>query len=76
MAETLDTVVAVETPEGILIELRPAGLIVRCYAFAIDWLIRLSFLYAVAMVTVFMGGAHLDLMVSRHILTAWRAARV
>jgi len=56
VSEGLDTVVAVETPEGIVLELRPAGLIVRFYAFAIDWMIRLSFLYAVAMVTSFMGG--------------------
>jgi uncharacterized RDD family membrane protein YckC len=56
VSDGLDTVVAVETPEGILLELRPAGLIVRFYAFLIDWLIRLSFLYAAAMVTVFMGG--------------------
>ena len=56
MSEALDTVVAVETPEGIVLELRPAGMVVRFYAFAIDWLIRLSFLYAVAMVTAFMGG--------------------
>ena len=56
MAEALDTVVAVETPEGILIELRPAGLVVRSYAFAIDWGIRLSVLYLVAMLTVFIGG--------------------
>ena len=56
MSEALDTVVAVETPEGIVLELRPAGLVVRFYAFAIDWLIRLSVLYAVAMVTAFMGG--------------------
>jgi uncharacterized RDD family membrane protein YckC len=61
VAEALDTVVAVETPEGILIELRPAGLIVRSYAFAIDWLIRLFFLYAVAMVTALMGGIGLAL---------------
>ncbi len=56
VSEGLDTVVAVETPEGIVLELRPAGLIVRFYAFALDWSIRLSFLYAIAMVTVFMGG--------------------
>lgn len=56
MSDELDTVVGVETPEGIQLELRPAGLIVRCYAFAIDWLIRLSILYAVAMVTTMMGG--------------------
>ena len=56
MSEALDTVVAVETPEGIALELRPAGLVVRFYAFAVDWMIRLSLLYAVAMVTSFMGG--------------------
>jgi uncharacterized RDD family membrane protein YckC len=56
VSEALDTVVSVETPEGIVLELRPAGLVVRFYAFTIDWLIRLAVLYAVAMVTVFMGG--------------------
>jgi uncharacterized RDD family membrane protein YckC len=56
VAEALDTVVAVETPEGILIELRPAGLVVRTYAFLIDWGIRLSLLYVVAMLTAFIGG--------------------
>ena len=43
----LDTVVTAETPEGILLELRPAGLSARFYAFLIDWLIRLAVLYAV-----------------------------
>ena len=42
----LDTVVTAETPEGILLELRPAGLSARFYAFCIDWLIRLAVLYA------------------------------
>jgi uncharacterized RDD family membrane protein YckC len=56
VSEGLDTVVAVETPEGIVLELRPAGLVVRFYAFLIDWVIRLAVLYGVAMVTVFMGG--------------------
>jgi uncharacterized RDD family membrane protein YckC len=39
--EILDTVVSSETPEGIAIELRPAGLSARCYAFLIDQLVRL-----------------------------------
>jgi uncharacterized RDD family membrane protein YckC len=56
VSEALDTVVAVETPEGIVLELRPAGLVVRFYAFAVDWIIRLTVLYLVAMITVFMGG--------------------
>lgn len=52
----LDTIVAAETPEGITIELRPAGLCSRCYAYLLDQLIRLGVLYAVAIVTSIMGG--------------------
>jgi uncharacterized RDD family membrane protein YckC len=52
----LDTVVAAETPEGILLELRPAGLSARFYAFVLDWLIRLAIIYAGAMVAAFMAG--------------------
>jgi uncharacterized RDD family membrane protein YckC len=36
----LDSVVAAETPEGILLELRPAGMSARFCAFLIDFLIR------------------------------------
>jgi uncharacterized RDD family membrane protein YckC len=52
----LDTVVPAETPEGILLELRPAGLSARFYAFAIDGVIRLSIMYAAAIGLAFMGG--------------------
>jgi uncharacterized RDD family membrane protein YckC len=52
----LDSVVSAETPEGILLELRPAGLCARFYAFAIDWLIRLAVLYAAAIAAALMGG--------------------
>jgi uncharacterized RDD family membrane protein YckC len=52
----LDTVVAAETPEGIVLELHPAGLPARFYAFALDWLIRLVILYAIAIVARFLGG--------------------
>jgi hypothetical protein len=54
--EILDNVVVAETPEGILLELRPAGVGVRFYAFLIDWLVRIAVLYIVANVTRFMGG--------------------
>jgi uncharacterized RDD family membrane protein YckC len=56
MSEALDTVVEVETPEGIVLELRPAGLVVRLYALTVDWMIRLMALYAVAMIAGFMRG--------------------
>jgi len=52
----LDTIVAVETPEGILLELRPAGLTARAYAFALDWLIRIAIMYASLMAAAFIGG--------------------
>ena len=52
----LDTVVAAETPEGIVLELHPAGLAPRFYAFLLDWLIRLVIIYACAMIVGFMGG--------------------
>ena len=52
----LDSVVAAETPEGIVLELRPAGLSARFYAFLFDWLIRLVVFYAFAFVARFLGG--------------------
>jgi uncharacterized RDD family membrane protein YckC len=52
----LDTLIEAETPEGIVMALRPAGLPVRLYAFLIDWLIRLAVIYAAALVAAVMGG--------------------
>src|SRR3954465_5422138 len=52
----LDTSVATETPEGIFLELRPAGLSVRYYAFILDWAIRLAVLFAAAMIAAVAGG--------------------
>ena len=49
----LDSVVFAETPEGILLELRPAGICARFYAFALDWLIRLVIVYLAALVSSF-----------------------
>ena len=47
---------AAETPEGILLELRPAGVCARSYAFAIDGIIRLSVIYAAGLALAFLGG--------------------
>ncbi|HKY22208.1 MAG TPA: RDD family protein [Vicinamibacterales bacterium] len=52
----LDTVVTAETPEGMVLELRPAGLSARFYAFALDWAIRLALLQATAVTITLMGG--------------------
>jgi len=56
LCDGLDTVVHAETPEGIFLDLRPAGLSARFYALAIDWAIRLAVLYAAATVSAFTGG--------------------
>ncbi len=45
-----------------MIELRPAGLAVRFYAFLIDWSIRLVIIWAVGMVAVAMGGLGIALI--------------
>jgi uncharacterized RDD family membrane protein YckC len=52
----LDSVVTAETPEGIMLELRPAGISARCCAFLIDWLIRLAVFYAAALIAGLLGG--------------------
>jgi uncharacterized RDD family membrane protein YckC len=59
--DILDTIVSAETPEGILLELRPAGLTARCYAFLLDTLIKLAVLYVFEMLALFAGGLGLAL---------------
>ena len=54
--QVLDTTVEAETPEGILLELRPAGFVPRVYAFLIDFIIRIGIMWVVAIITVSMGG--------------------
>ena len=69
--DVLDTVVAAETPEGILLELSPAGLSARFYAFALDWVIRLAILYAVAIVAALMAGLGAALMLILLFVLEW-----
>jgi uncharacterized RDD family membrane protein YckC len=69
--EILDTVVAAETPEGIVLELSPAGLSVRFYAFALDWAIRLAIFYAATMVAQLMAGIGAAFMLILFFLLEW-----
>lgn len=69
--DALDTVVSAETPEGILIELRPAGLTARFCAFAIDLLIRMMVLSVVAAITGPMQGFGLALLLISMFLFEW-----
>ncbi|HET7607640.1 MAG TPA: RDD family protein [Gammaproteobacteria bacterium] len=69
--DVLDTVVAAETPEGIVLELRPAGLSARFYAFLLDWLVRLMIAYAAAIASAFMGGLGLGFWLLFYFLLEW-----
>ena len=67
----LDTVVSAETPEGIAIELRPAGLSSRCYAYLLDQLIRFGIWYAIVIATSVMGGFGFGLMLIVLFVLEW-----
>lgn len=57
MAKTIDNLRRVETPEGVEIDLRTAGPIVRGWAWSIDFVFRLIVLSLFAMVFSFLGKA-------------------
>jgi uncharacterized RDD family membrane protein YckC len=67
----LDTAVYAETPEGIMIELRPAGVAARFYAFLIDWVVRFGILMAISMVASAMRGLGTALMLISLFLLDW-----
>lgn len=57
--DVLDTIVSAETPEGILLELRPAGLTGRAYAFLLDLLIRILLFSTLQFLASLAGGVGL-----------------
>lgn len=67
----LDTVVYAETPEGILIELRPAGVAARFYAFSIDGLIRLGMLFAIGLAVAPMRGLGMAFLLISYFALEW-----
>ena len=71
MASDLDAVVSAETPEGILLELRPAGLTARFLAFALDWLIRLALIYVAALLAQLLGGVGIAFFIIMLFLLDW-----
>jgi uncharacterized RDD family membrane protein YckC len=70
-SEVLDTLVSAETPEGIMLELRPAGITARCYAFLIDTLIKLAILYLFEMGALFAGGLGIALTIILVFVLEW-----
>ncbi len=69
--DALDTVVSAETPEGIIIELRPAGLMARFYAYTLDLLIRMMMLSVVAGVTEPMQGVGMAILLITAFAFEW-----
>ena len=67
----LDTVVSTETPEGILLELRPAGLSARCFAFLLDWMIQIFLLSMIGIVTNIFGRVGLGVYAIAAFLVNW-----
>ena len=70
-AEVLDTIVTAETPEGILLELRPAGLTARLYAFLLDWMIRLMAMNVIFLILAPLGGLGVGLALVVLFLLEW-----
>lgn len=67
----LDTTVTSETPEGMLLELNPAGLNPRFHAFLLDWLLRLVVLFFGAMLAEGLGGLGMGFWLVALFLAEW-----
>ena len=67
----LDTLYTVETPEGIALSLRPAGVSARLLAYLLDLLIRFGLFIAVSMVAGLMGGMGGGLVMVTLFLLEW-----
>jgi len=67
----LDSVVSAETPEGILLEMRPAGLSARFCAIVIDKLICTAILYAAIFIAGILGGIGIGFWLILAFLLEW-----
>ena len=67
----LDTLVRAEAPEGIYLELRPAGITARLYAFMIDLMIRFAILFATSLVLTPAGGMGFGIFTIVYFLVEW-----
>jgi uncharacterized RDD family membrane protein YckC len=70
-AAALDTLARVETPEGIAVELRAAGLMPRACAWLIDLLIRIGGLWVLSIPLTLFGEAGQGLMLLSLFLLTW-----
>ncbi|MDB5859760.1 MAG: hypothetical protein JWQ76_3449 [Ramlibacter sp.] len=67
----LDTLYYAETPEGIALALRPAGLVARGQAWLIDFAIRLGVFFAASLVLQALGGVGGALLLIGFFLLEW-----
>src|SRR5689334_3988829 len=71
MSVSLDTLYTAETPEGIALALRPAGIVARFCAFLIDAVIRLAILIAASALLGWLGGMGGGLLLIVFFLVEW-----
>lgn len=67
----LDTLHHAETPEGIALALRPAGLVARAQAWAIDFGIRLGIFFVISIVAGIAGGLGAAFLLISYFLLEW-----
>lgn len=67
----LDTLYTAETPEGIALSLRPAGVVARALAYAVDFGIRLGLFFVIAMVAGALGGMGSAVLLISYFALEW-----
>jgi uncharacterized RDD family membrane protein YckC len=67
----LDTLYSAETPEGIALSLRPAGVVSRCLAYLVDFAARLGIFFAIAMTAGAMGGMGTAFLLISYFALEW-----
>ena len=67
----LDTLYTAETPEGIALSLRPAGLVARGLAYLIDLAIRLGIFFAISIVVGVMGKMGVGILLISYFCLEW-----
>ena len=70
-APMLDTLQQVETPEGLALQLRSAGMLPRCYAWLLDLGLRLGGVIALTMVLGLLKGAGVGVLMVLMFLIYW-----
>jgi uncharacterized RDD family membrane protein YckC len=68
---SLDTRYTAETPEGIALAMRPAGVVARFYAYLVDFLIRLAIFLALSKALDSLGAAGVGLLLITYFLLEW-----